>query len=609
MSNLLFPLADVGCYIDGREIVDNVQIDTMQSDQEIRSVWSLAPRIRYMIKQNVLRSSAKAEFQRWVSQFLRARGSLDSFLVDDPEDDSVTDHGFGIGDGATTAFQLQRMTPGAFYDSSGPLYTQQSKPYTNLLKNSGFEADANGDGVADNWSVYNNSPSTEPTVALIIPGIGGGKAQRVQWGTNNSTVKGVQQVGTSSPAFLAGQWYTWTCSARASGTNVGKFLGFQWNSPGPSQTLAISNPPLTTSFQRYAFQLFWNVGLVPLAEIHCSISGAAAGVVTLAATFGTLDFDQVMVVPGQWGVNDLQPIETPAAAGATDNPAYWPGYTDGFLPVYDLNGDTTIFQDGDWPSRRQLYPYPRTNILPNSEAIDQWTATNAIVTVNATTAPDGTSSGDQISEGTATTVQHGVNSTGVAADAAGELRCWSIFVKANTLPNITIAAPSAFGVGVNFNLGTGVIDGVIGGAIASGIQTSPLWSGWIRVWFVRRGTALSTSLALRGCLDGTYSSAGYTGTSRTFFAWGAMCERVADLNGPTPYIRTPSTTAVTVTDYTVSSAALVTFPVAPPAGSFFSWTGKYFIRARFEDAKLSLQRIVQQLYSTGVSLISVKSGP
>jgi hypothetical protein len=612
VSALVFPTF-AGLKIEQtREAIPNTLLPTSITRVEVPFSYETYPRYKYRLDIEVLRSdsSLSARIQEWqklVGFHARMRGSLDTFLFTDDEDNAVTDHGFAVGDGSTTAFQLQRTQKGAITDAAGFTYLPQTKPYTNLVKNSSFETDGNADGLADSWVDYNNESATVPNTHVIVPGMNGGNAQRISWGVNAGNTKGVtMSAGNGAPVLLVGQWYTFSIFARASGTNVGKFIALAFNAPLPDQRLVIACPALTSAWQRYVFQVFWNVGNTPTAGLFFTISATSNGLPSASATFGDLDFDFVQVSTGQWGASDLQPIATPAATSGTDNPAYWPALGDGFEPVYDLNGSPTIYQEGDWQGRRQLYPYTRTNLVFNSEQIDLWTAVNATVTTNATTAPDGTNTGDQVSEGAAVTVQHRVNTTGVPADIVGELRCWSVFVKANNLPNINIAAPGAFGTGVNFNLGTGVIDGTTAGPTASGVITSPLWPGWYRVWFVRTGSVTGTALFLSGCLDNTYSSAGYTGTSRSFFAWGGMCERVSNLNGPTPYIKTPSGAAVTVTDYTVSATGLVTPSTVLPSGAYLSADLAYYRRCRFESDSLPSTRIVQSLWSAQVGLLSTK---
>jgi uncharacterized protein (TIGR02217 family) len=60
-----------------------------------------------------LRSSTTyAEFQTLLGFFLQRKGSFDSFLLNDPDDSSVTDQALGTGNGSTTDYQLLRTFGG-----------------------------------------------------------------------------------------------------------------------------------------------------------------------------------------------------------------------------------------------------------------------------------------------------------------------------------------------------------------------------------------------------------------------------------------------------------------------------------------------------------------
>lgn len=110
MSNLIFPSTLSSARLVTREeIEDDAQIDTSLSKRETRYTWSTYPRYRYEYEFSALRSAtAYLEYQKVLGFRGRHRGQLDSFLLVDPEDNSVTAHPFGVGDGATTSFQLQR---------------------------------------------------------------------------------------------------------------------------------------------------------------------------------------------------------------------------------------------------------------------------------------------------------------------------------------------------------------------------------------------------------------------------------------------------------------------------------------------------------------------
>jgi hypothetical protein len=385
-------------------------------------------------------SSLSARVQEWqklVGFHARMRGSLDTFLFTDDEDNSVTDHGFAVGDGSTAAFQLQRTQKGSITDAAGFTYLPQTKPYANLLCNSSFETDSNADGTADVWTEYNNEAATVPTVRTIVPGMNGGKAQRVSWGTANGNTKGVKSAGGGTAGvqggYLAGQWYTVSFFARAFGGVVGQIMALRFNN-NPSTSVTVASPALTNGWQRYVFQFQWNVGatIEPSGNLFITINGTGV--------FGDLDVDLAQATTGQWGVSDLQPIETPAAAIATRNPSYWPVLGDGFEPVYDLNGSPTIYQDGDWQGRRQLYPYARTNISGGASRSTTRRGRRRTRRSRRTRRPRRTEPRRQTRSARArSNATHGVRARRTPPRRAGQLRCWSIFVKANTLPNIYIA--------------------------------------------------------------------------------------------------------------------------------------------------------------------------
>lgn len=85
------------------------------SGKETRVALQSAPRWKYEMSLNVLRSSAafeSTEFQYIVGFFNKLLGSFDSFLYSDPDDNAVTGQAIGTGDGSTTAFQLIRAFGG-----------------------------------------------------------------------------------------------------------------------------------------------------------------------------------------------------------------------------------------------------------------------------------------------------------------------------------------------------------------------------------------------------------------------------------------------------------------------------------------------------------------
>lgn len=123
MSNLVFPgtlanMPGLGWSV-GKVPAFATKKQTSVANIELVASFTPYPVWTWTLKYNVLRQGAPyAEFETLAGFFLARQGGFDSFLYDDPTDDSVTDQSFGVGDGVTTKFQLVR-TLGGF---SEPIY-------------------------------------------------------------------------------------------------------------------------------------------------------------------------------------------------------------------------------------------------------------------------------------------------------------------------------------------------------------------------------------------------------------------------------------------------------------------------------------------------------
>lgn len=172
----------------------------------------------------------------------------------------------------------------------------------NLLPNSSFEADTNADAIPDGYAVNNNSSAAEPATASLQAGGAqhGSKFYRLSWTIANTTTKGIWASATGihgtggiqGGGWRTGVWYTASWYAKASGTNVGRTMHLGWNS-GPQQSAPLTNPALSTIWQRYAYRFKWDPGALvqPNAELWVTITGTG--------TTGTLDIDAIQVEEGQ----------------------------------------------------------------------------------------------------------------------------------------------------------------------------------------------------------------------------------------------------------------------------------------------------------------------
>jgi uncharacterized protein (TIGR02217 family) len=114
MSNAIFPVLR-GVKKGGRTKtpIFKTGIKTTTSDRELRTSYTAYPRWQYALPFEYLRSSQQhLEWQTLVGFFLARGGDFDSWLYDDPDDNTVAAQTFAVGDGVTTQFRLVRALGG-----------------------------------------------------------------------------------------------------------------------------------------------------------------------------------------------------------------------------------------------------------------------------------------------------------------------------------------------------------------------------------------------------------------------------------------------------------------------------------------------------------------
>lgn len=342
MSSLIFPTALLGCIVEGREPYVESQIDTSTGGREYRSTWWTQPRWRYRLKFDVLRSVGRTELQALTSFFGRHFGSWDSFLIVDPEDNQVTDHGFGVGDGATTGFQLQRTPLGDnAYDPFGGPWLSNSKPRTNLCVRSEAFDDAawtkTGVTVAANSTI---APDGNVTADTITASAGAG---------NHYIFTG--------PAGTAGATYALDFFVKKNGSNsfvmVGDGGDAAWHAVTFNfDTQLYSTPTNCTALTPVALGNGWfRIGLTftrtNATTINPFVVAVNAG--NLASPNYVAAGTEAVYAWGamlELGATGMTPYISTAAAAVTVSPTYYPGIGDSFEPITEVAPGPTIFVNG-----------------------------------------------------------------------------------------------------------------------------------------------------------------------------------------------------------------------------------------------------------------------
>jgi len=211
--------------------------------------------------------------------------------------------------------------------------------------------------------------------------------------------------------------------------------------------------------------------------------------------------------------------------------------------------------------RGLLIEESRTNLILQSEDFGtSWSAISATVSVNATTSPNGTVTGDKLIINSGVTTGRISQNTTLTGS-----HTFSAFLKASEWSWAFITPSAAVG-GVWFNLSNGTIGTQQAGCVGSIVSYG---NGWYRCSVTLTGTGvLSTTRIVPTNADNT-NTAG-DGTSG-IFAWGAQLEAGSF---PTSYIPTTTASVVRSVDLCSITGAAFTGFYNQTEGTFFSQTTK-----------------------------------
>lgn len=154
MSNLILPaLPGLKWSTFRSPVFDNVTKTTDSGREFTRIKWP-TPKWLYKREYEFLRAGAEQELQTLVGFFNKHYGNADSWLFDDPDDNTAVDQLFGAGNGVTLQFQLLRAL-GGFYE---PVRELNGSPVIKL------------NGVVLSPSNYTVDSSTGVVSFLVAPG-------------------------------------------------------------------------------------------------------------------------------------------------------------------------------------------------------------------------------------------------------------------------------------------------------------------------------------------------------------------------------------------------------------------------------------------------------
>jgi hypothetical protein len=327
VSNLVFPLSTYGGYVKSSEMISSVRIDESASGKEARSSWWSVPRWRYQIAFDVLRRDARADLQQLVNHFARHFGQLDSFLLLDPEDNAASAHGFGVGDGSTTTFQLQRSLLGSKTDVLGGPWPVLSTPRTNLALWS-------QDLTQATWTKTASSAALTTTLAPD----GTATACKLTDTAATSTHLASQPVTlTSGVTYTLSAWVKAAGRSQvalyAQGTTFGALFDLTALTgaalAGAVTPAAPVAHPTLAGYYRCAFTFTATATGATTFQANLASGGAVSylGDGSSGAIVWGVQFEA--------GTAATSYIATTSAA-LISTPSYWPSYADGFEPVFDF---------------------------------------------------------------------------------------------------------------------------------------------------------------------------------------------------------------------------------------------------------------------------------
>ena len=464
-----------------------------------------------------------------------------------------------LNNGTGPAITFTRGTNATYFDATGTLRFAPN----NHIRNSQAGGSTNGvigsGGVMPtNWSISANANGV--TSEIVGTGTETGLAYidiKVSGTPTAGASVGIFAEGVSVTAASNGQ--SWTASSYvklAAGSTTNAVVAQEItgrNSAGNS----VSGQAISTTITATSAALTTQRGAATVTMSSADVVSVAHAVRITYTNGNPIDLTLRIAAP-----------QLELGSTATDyNPTTGTAY---FGPRFDHD-------PANGASRGLLIEEARTNLLERSAEFENayWTKTAASITANATAAPDGTTSADELVED-ATLANHIVSRTTSFATATNYTL--SVFAKANTRSQLRLVlsnGATVFGSSVtaSYDLQTASVTG------SSGTPTTSIQSvgnGWLRLSISKLSVGAASEASSIRLMDAS-GLLNYTGDGTSgLYIWGAQLEAGAFA---TSYIPTTTAAATRAAD-----SAVVT-----PISSFYNQSeGAIVVQSSYAGAGSAL---------------------
>lgn len=311
--------------------------------------------------------------------------------------------------------------------------------------------------------------------------------------------------------------------------------------------------------KKYYFRLDWSYALLEPTDLLAITDRLNPGITNVLVRI-----TKITDINAPMRCRDIEAEEVPV--GPAHAPLYTRQTSTGGLSYPNFAADPGFVED---------------NLLLYSQDLDNpiWALTNATITANATTAPDGTLTADRI-VGTATVARHTISQTAPGVTCAGQPYTLTAYVQFIAGGSTAHGVQLQFGDTTNTNTVQAIFDSsagtIITAASASGTATGASAS-IISVgggWFLATLTGTIPAAVALKTFVGLASTGGATSFNATGFVqavWGVQLEPGATA---TPYVRTYANPAVPlIFNPTVSLNGGGIHIYAAAAGGSANWGG------------------------------------